>query len=517
MTLSPLSSSDLHRINKLEQVHVMTRHGSRTHHDNLQKYFPAVKQYYQCNISSITSRVQYIDSQNEQYFVSMLRTYQNDDNWLQHSNCQRMQSYPNLIEQHQQNAHILINAYMQNDDSPSHLFNLNQNEQSMDQMKFYTSDRERCMMSTMVLVSTLLNISSSATSAISPTIETITNDRDTNPYSHNLICETNEQYKQWQNKYLDDIYTNFIEPKHNQIMHQDHDLFALYRNEGGLVGNSSVRNFEHPGYDSMFFYCNGFDIPLTNETFWALVDAHIRYSVAIHPNKESEDENERYYAEKKQCFAHFRGIPMYKRYFDDIMAMKQKKDGYKKFILHSAHDSSIDTFLNGLGMNDGITPYFAQMMTLEIYSENGEAGKYLFRFTNKGLFVPYEYCADEYDVNESELCDLDILLQYGFAAADVNVSNREWATDSCASVLDECRCGYCNGDGDETDKSNDAWQFEGVSFIFGILCGMMMLGILMIVMNYFRAPSARSLQKYQMTEDESSPEIEENLTSYLTK
>eukprot|EP01084_Bolivina_argentea_P053132 97551_1 len=123
--ISTLSDNDFTRIVKLKQVHAMTRHGERTAYFNIQKYFPNSTQYYHCNISTITSRIQYadIDSNNNQYFVSMHKKYEYDNQYLQHSNCQRMQSYKSLINQHKQNAQILIKAYMNNNNA-SKLFNI---------------------------------------------------------------------------------------------------------------------------------------------------------------------------------------------------------------------------------------------------------------------------------------------------------------------------------------------------------------------------------------------------------
>ncbi len=46
--ISTLSNNDLSRINKLKQVHAMTRHGERTHYKDIQTYFPNNSQYYHC-------------------------------------------------------------------------------------------------------------------------------------------------------------------------------------------------------------------------------------------------------------------------------------------------------------------------------------------------------------------------------------------------------------------------------------------------------------------------------------
>ena len=122
VNISSLSDTDLERINKLEQIQVMTRHGTRVSHSDLQDYFPNNTQYYHCNISTITSRQQ---TPLNEYFIPMLKTYEDDNELLLHSNCEYEQSLPILLHQQQQNAQILINAYMKSN-SKSQLFNINE-------------------------------------------------------------------------------------------------------------------------------------------------------------------------------------------------------------------------------------------------------------------------------------------------------------------------------------------------------------------------------------------------------
>eukprot|EP01084_Bolivina_argentea_P160576 279613_1 len=498
----------------------MTRHGERTHSKDIQTYFPNNTQYYHCNISTITSRIQYadIDSTNNQYFVSMHKKYEYDNQYLKHSNCQRMQSYKSLINQHKQNAQILIKAYMNNNNA-SKLFNIyetNQQSNTEQFIKVYTSNKERCMMSTLVLISTLLNISSSNQTLISPTIETITNDLDMNPYTpiNNYICTQNEQFNQWNNKYIDDISNNYIQPKHDNILLLYADAIDAYIKAGGIMVNSTVFRWEDPGFQVTFYYCNGLDIPLANHTFWRLVDESVHRFSAIHPDKNSADKHEQIYAEKKQCYNHFLGIPMYKRYFDDIYALINGDVDYKKFILHSAHDSSIAWFLNGLGLHDGIIPYFAQMFTLEIYSasrmdeyniENDI--KYLFRWTNKGEFVPYEYCANEYMETNGQLCDLNILLENGFK--DVNITQRYWAENKCKTMLDDCVCGYCN---ENKNEDNSKWMFEEISFVIGLLSGFVLLGLVLLMIKCLKKKWTTPQRNYQEALDGSDIELDEKPT-----
>ena len=486
--ISPLSSNDLDRIKQLQQVHVMIRHGTRTSHINIQQYFPNSTEYYQCDISTITSR---INRKNNEYFIPMLEIYENGNQLLLNSNCEMEQSWPNLIDQQHENAQILINAYMSSNDK-SQLFDISlTNKQSItkDYIKIYTSNAERCMLSTMAMISYLLNISATNSTKLQPIIETITNDPKFNPYSpwNNAICTQQEQYKLWQNKSTNDMFSNYINPKREIIMNDEKYINTMksYQEQGGVIINESFAFHEHPGFRIANFYCNGLNLPLDDKTFWDLIQIGKNYTSTI-PNRFSNDQFERKYLEKQRCIYHFYAIPMYKRVYDDIYKMLTNEMENDKFILHSAHDSSIIAFLSGLNLYDGIVPYFAQFWTLEIYSSNDEEdGEYLFRFTHRGEFIEYEHCKQEYEDKQSELCNLDILLNNGFK--NVNITQREWAEKSCANLMDDCECGYCEYDNqDNNDMNNGKWILEGYSFLIGICCGLTIFGLIHLVLWYIK-------------------------------
>eukprot|EP01084_Bolivina_argentea_P300268 517719_1 len=409
ISISPLSSSDLQRINKLEQVQVMTRHGTRTSHKNLQDYFPNNTQYYQCDISTITSRINTNNNINNynKYFIPMIQTFEYDNQLLLHSNCQMEQSWPILINQQQQNTQILINAYM-NSNNPSQLFDIkltNKQLTTLKYIKLYTSNKERCMLSTVIIASKLLNISAYNETLLNPLIETITNDFEFNPYApwENIMCNAKEQYKSWHNQSMNDIFNNYITPKQKILSEKYKNEMNEYVKQGGIIVTDPFSFHEHPGFRIANFYCNGMDIPLTPMSFRNLIEIGKEYA-SIQPIKLSDNKHENKYEQKYKCIYKFMTIPMYKRFLDNIYSVINGDINAKKFILHSAHDSSIISFLSGLNMHDGIPPYFAQFMTLELYSANidhvynkNNNIKYLFRFTHKGMFIPYEYCYDEYN------------------------------------------------------------------------------------------------------------------------
>lgn len=470
--LSTLSERDAQRIGKLKQVQVITRHGSRTHHHDFQRYFPDSEQFYHCNISTITSR---IELPSNELFPAMLTTYEDGNQYLKQSNCEHVQSMPSLIEQHTQNAQMLIDAFMSSD-SPSHLFDIG--EATAQRMRFYSSNFERCKLSTMAIAARLLNISSSNAS-IEPSFETIVNDQAFNPYTpyENSVCKAQPQFQEWLNRSAVDRYEKYFNPRRQSVLDQQTEIIAEYKTQGGMWFDNTPWDLEHAGFQIALYYCNGFDIPLENETFWTLMDAGLQW-ISVQPNATSDDAFEREYATKQQCATHFMALPMYKRIFDEMSAVIDGNDDAKQFVLHSAHDSTIEAFLSGLGMYDGVFPYFAQFVTFELYS-NIDGDGYLFRITNKGEFVPYEFCADEYRNGDTQLCDLEILMRNGFA--DVNVTQRDWAEQRCATMLDDCVCGICN-DNATDNASTDSWTLEGASFVIGSLNGLILAVLIAVAL-----------------------------------
>jgi len=399
---------------------------------------------------------------------------------------------------------------MSSDDEPSHLFNintLNAQKTSTKYMKFYTSNWERCMLSTMAIATKLLNITDITNhTSLHPMIETITNDLEFNPYTPatNAICLSQPQFQKWMKMSNTDLFDNYIHPKQHDLKAKQQHIIDQYIKQGGKWYDTPYNAMDHAGFQIVLFYCNGFNIPLSADTFWNMVNAGVEW-ISIQPDKNNDiDHKEIEYAKKHKCIDHFMSIPMYKRFLDEIQAVINDKDDKKKFILHSAHDSTIKLFLSGLNLYDGIFPYFAQFLTLEIYSVNEEWSfhvnqreiKWLFRFTNKGEFIPYEYCKKEWyqndDLNNTELCDLNILLNNGFNDS-INITQREWAEKRCKTLLDDCICGYCNdtiinhqniSNDDIESLINKQWRLDQFNFIFGIIVGCIGTIIIMFGIQY---------------------------------
>eukprot|EP00486_Rosalina_sp_Unknown_P016540 CAMPEP_0201594926 /NCGR_PEP_ID=MMETSP0190_2-20130828/192094_1 /ASSEMBLY_ACC=CAM_ASM_000263 /TAXON_ID=37353 /ORGANISM="Rosalina sp." /LENGTH=238 /DNA_ID=CAMNT_0048054727 /DNA_START=489 /DNA_END=1202 /DNA_ORIENTATION=- len=223
----------------------------------------------------------------------------------------------------------------------------------------------------MTIASKLLNITNDT--SLHPKIETITNDLEFNPYTpaSNAICNSNPQYQKWTQMTSTDLFDNYIHPKQHDLKTKQQDIINEYIKEGGKWYDTPYNAMDHAGFQIVLYYCNGFDIPLSADTFWKMVNDGVEW-ISIQPDRSSDAPKEIEYAKKHKCVDHFMSIPMYKRFFDEIHRLIDNNEDKKSFILHSAHDSTLKLFLSGLNLYDGVFPYFAQFVTLEIYSVNEE-------------------------------------------------------------------------------------------------------------------------------------------------
>eukprot|EP00485_Elphidium_margaritaceum_P000787 CAMPEP_0202689484 /NCGR_PEP_ID=MMETSP1385-20130828/4733_1 /ASSEMBLY_ACC=CAM_ASM_000861 /TAXON_ID=933848 /ORGANISM="Elphidium margaritaceum" /LENGTH=471 /DNA_ID=CAMNT_0049344621 /DNA_START=230 /DNA_END=1642 /DNA_ORIENTATION=- len=465
----------------------MTRHGTRTSHRSLSEYFANDTQFYECDIATITTRV---NTETLTYSAPMLQHYEDDNQWLVHSNCQLQQSWPTLLQQHQQNAQIISDAYLASD-AKHHLFNAHSNNNNHNHnnltsyIQSYTSNYERCMLSSITLLSHLLNISASNATHITPLLSTITNDVSFNPYApwSNAMCAQQPQFTLWRNYTTIDMFDAFIIPRRHQLMREYAQTLREYEQHGGRVIDAPYEYHEHPSFRLANFYCNGMDIPLPNHTFFSLIEMGEKYA-SIQPHASDDDELAMEYAPKWQCTNFFYSIPMYLRFKTEIEALIQRNANAKKLVIHSAHDSSIVAFLSGMAMYHGSFPYFAQFLTLEIYG-TGSNDRFLFRFTHRGEFVPFPLgnCSVEYAVLDTQLCDLNELWTHVFGRVH-NATQRTWANESCATLLDDCVCGYCARSSEESGRVQSVVQ--PYSFFIGMCVGVLLCGMTYVVVSYIR-------------------------------
>ena len=157
--------------------------------------------------------------------------------------------------------------------------------------------------------------------------------------------------------------------------------------------------------------------------------------------------------EANRCFTHQINRSAYNKVYNRLMSVLSGNDERKMYIVASQGGPTI-SFLWGLDLfDDREFVKQADIVTFEVYKKYNtdssedddgtvDTSNYVFRFTRDGEFVPYKPCQDDYDLNNSELCDLDILLNDEFGFSDV-INGTQWR-QLCENVLDECLCGFCD-------------------------------------------------------------------------
>eukprot|EP01084_Bolivina_argentea_P023671 44197_1 len=489
-SISLLPPSDQQLINKLEQIQIFHRHGSRVGSDSISSFLPNSNLKYNCNITSVVTR-QY--KNNNYYtmnqsipFIHIRKQYVPNEQIIE-GNCQWRQALKYLIPQQQANAHHIKTAYIGN--KSYHLFNqsilnnitLNLAKYSQDQrITVTTTDYERTIASLTVITSELFgNNNLNITDMI---INTNVHDIEADPYYPDKFtaCINQQQFKEWEYVYNNDPLLQNTAVDEVIKSKFANETIKAYIEEGGIWKSNKV------GTHLLYPYCAGMSLPLSNSTFWNAVKLSYDWGTA------ATYVNTTYAKNKIECYNNFMNIPVLYKMKYDIDSLKS--NGYPKLVIHSAHDSTLIRLLLSLGVYDHKLIIFGEMVTFEIYSAKSDVNMFYFRLTRKGEFVPYLYCDYE---NESELCDLDILLKHSFKEV---VSQNNWANELCLNMLTDCRCGYCVDVGNVTQipetteinenpcdkKSSDVfdassknfWIGIGIGVGVGLLCAVFISGII---------------------------------------
>eukprot|EP01084_Bolivina_argentea_P192927 331096_1 len=111
--MDELSSTDILMINSLEQLHILSRHGSRTGDHSVLSIFPNMNtsipnSKWQCNFTTVTAR----DYKNLNW-ISLQKNYVENEQ-ITGGNCQDSQSIYKAVKQHQLNAHMIREYYIGN-------------------------------------------------------------------------------------------------------------------------------------------------------------------------------------------------------------------------------------------------------------------------------------------------------------------------------------------------------------------------------------------------------------------
>jgi len=208
------------------------------------------------------------------------------------------------------------------------------------------------------------------------------------------------------------------------------DVRSRYESEGGVwaIGGRTP-------WLVGFWYCVGLDIPLTLELFQDMETYTVLHNAAYDETPNGK--------EKNYCWNHIGALPAYKILLDIINDIKNGNDDAPKIFVVGSHGFSIRRYLWGLNIyDDRILSDNAELTTLEIYSakSNIDGIEYYFRWTRRGEFVPYPACNDIYQSENTQLCDLEIMLNQDFVDA---VSIDEFNKNICPNAIDLCLCDLC--------------------------------------------------------------------------
>ena len=433
-TISTLKAYDQQIINKLEQVQVIHRHGSRSGSDRIDSFLPNTTLKYNCNITSVETR----NYKNNNYYIHPNQTFASlrkqyvEDEQSTEGNCGYRQALKYLIPQQQANAHHLQQAYIGQE--PYHVFNQSiLNSIALNLIKY--SEDERLILTTTDYARTIASLVAITSELFANTFNEMddtsmddiimnanVHDVDSDPYHSDDItaCIQQSQFKKWETMFDEDSLLNNTEAIKVVNSEFGKATISAYESEGGKWKSDKV------GTMLLYPYCAGMTLPLENDTFWNAVQLSYDWGTSF--------VNTSYAKNKTECYNNFMNIPMLYKMQNDINMLKNTNNEYPKLVLHSAHDSTVIRLLQSLGVYDYHLIIFGEMITLEIYSDINDTELYWFRLTRKGQFVPYPRC--DYYNDETELCDLDILLENSFSEV---VSQTQWSSNLCANVLSDCR------------------------------------------------------------------------------
>lgn len=431
--IESLPINDIKLINKLEQVQAFHRHGSRVGSAPISAFLPNANLEYNCNITSLESR-NYKDNDyytnSSKSMFNLRKIYVANEQEIE-GNCQKEQSLKYLILQQQANAQHIRQAYIGSNSynlfNESTLNDIGNNiisNSEDERIKLTSTDFERTIASLTVITSKLLFPNGGGDNAI---ININTHDIDSDPYlCYYDDCMDSDEFPAWLNMYHSDPLTK----KNNEILETEYanSTITAFENEGGIWSGNAHSQILYP-------YCNGMTLPLSNSTFWDAVRLGYEIDTAF--------VNTTYGRNKSECVYNFWATPLLNKIKFDINMIKQYS--YPKLVIHSAHDWTILLLIHALGIYDYTLPIFGELLTLELYSSKNNTNSYYFRFTRRGSFVPFPDC--DYQNGETQLCDLDIMLNKSFN----NIPTTDQYLNQCTMVQTNCVCGYC----DKSDNTND--------------------------------------------------------------
>ena len=162
----PLTDSDIARIQSLEQVHILARHGARIIPDSIKTIFPNSDAEFTCDWETVNTRV----FKSEKDWMSF-KLHFVDNEQVVEGNCAVSSSQRQVIPQHRTNAQMAKRFYIgeapyqlmtqsQLDDIAGQLTYYNQLEENTDipEIKLISANYERTITSATVFMSEFLDI-----------------------------------------------------------------------------------------------------------------------------------------------------------------------------------------------------------------------------------------------------------------------------------------------------------------------------------------------------------------------
>lgn len=251
---TPLKPTDIKRIEKLIQLHVLARHGTRILPIPITDIFPNSNQSWNCNFSTVITR----HFKNEAKWMAFKLHFVKNEEIVEGS-CAVSSSLAPVIKQHTINAKMITNFYIGKDkndlmtkselrDIAAHITYINMlgRNDNIPELKVLSADYERTITSATIFMSEFLDIHDPKI-----TLELYTHDIDSDPYTpqSDKVCKNILGY----------IIDNSKKSKAFEVLMKSNEMIKLqdsWFNETGLFYDYSAAEA------AILMYCGSLDVEL---------------------------------------------------------------------------------------------------------------------------------------------------------------------------------------------------------------------------------------------------------------
>ena len=451
--IKPLNDNDLGLIHKLEQIHVLYRHGLRMPsiitEGSLMDFFPTKinidnYQHISCNVTTITQRSFNTD-------IKLNKLYVDGSGLIPNTNCADGQTIYDLDPQMKQNGMIISDAYFTNNISESnklYIDNITKND-----INIISSDWDRTISSVISLLSNLdfteydVHLHDQGSEPMSPT--------------RNIHCNSFQEYRDFLSQYSNDPNGNTKARNEFYDLPTTQNIIKQFEAEGGIQDTNILNRISN----LEFFYCTGYDIPLSNDTWWDIINASTIYRSLI--------TNTEYSNNMDYCYNKILAEPFLDIFKNNILTGN-------KINIYSGHGENPRFLLASLKMFEFKPVINGEMVTMEIYSKKDNHNEYWFRFTRLGqvLHYPHNNCSEN-----SELCDLNILMENSLSDT---MDLKSWENNVCPYMLTNQTCGYSSVStqtSNTTSNTGHDWHMFFIGFLGGLLAISVLIGCYLIYRN----------------------------------